>query len=629
MDDRPLEALGRVEGEQVHGVAAATRGRRRRPARPSSARPGTRRSGRAARGPGPVAQGEAGRRPAGGAGGVRRRRPGRQAARACAADGRARREGCAWRRRPRRWSSGPPPRTRTGMPAAPGPAPSGAAARWCGPAPPGGTTGRRGGGQPAAAAMPPRPPRRRSEVRTTAGSGPPGDGGPRGGDGPRAAARRWPVRRIWGVERWFPAQPTTVPRGNSGRSRRGSRRRRRSSRRWPGWVADHAQVRLAARHACSSACCSGLTSWNSSTKRWRNRQRRAAAKTGSPERSRRHRRAGRRSRPPAAAASRPCRRPVASHDRLRVERCDPPAARAAARGVPAGVDQPGRGPLDLGGHVEAAPAPRAARGARRAARPCGRAARGPDAPLGPAGAQLGPGDGVERAGGGPCRAAPAAPAAGGQLAGRLAGEGQRQHVAGIGVPVLASGARCGASAPGSCPSRHRPGCRAAARVGDRPALLGPFEPGEQSDAGSTGPTSPPYRCRRLTGSGGRGSCGAVALGCPVPDVSPARFEELVGRPSSQIPEDRAMHRQRGRPGLGRPPPRACSGCYEGVPLTERAELRRLWRMPGPDHRLPPADCAPPARDEDELVEEVRITVVHELAHHFGIDDDRLDELGWG
>ena len=33
--------------------------------------------------------------------------------------------------------------------------------------------------------------------------------------------------------------------------------------------------------------------------------------------------------------------------------------------------------------------------------------------------------------------------------------------------------------------------------------------------------------------------------------------------------------------------------------------------------------------EDELVEEVRITVVHEVAHHFGIDDDRLHELGWG
>ena len=35
------------------------------------------------------------------------------------------------------------------------------------------------------------------------------------------------------------------------------------------------------------------------------------------------------------------------------------------------------------------------------------------------------------------------------------------------------------------------------------------------------------------------------------------------------------------------------------------------------------------RDRDELVDEVRITVVHEIAHHFGIDDDRLHELGYG
>jgi len=35
-----------------------------------------------------------------------------------------------------------------------------------------------------------------------------------------------------------------------------------------------------------------------------------------------------------------------------------------------------------------------------------------------------------------------------------------------------------------------------------------------------------------------------------------------------------------------------------------------------------------ARDEAEVVEQVRVTVVHEVAHHFGFDDDQLDELGW-
>ena len=37
-----------------------------------------------------------------------------------------------------------------------------------------------------------------------------------------------------------------------------------------------------------------------------------------------------------------------------------------------------------------------------------------------------------------------------------------------------------------------------------------------------------------------------------------------------------------------------------------------------------ARCA----DEEDVVAQVRITVIHEVAHHFGIDDDRLTELGW-
>lgn len=67
------------------------------------------------------------------------------------------------------------------------------------------------------------------------------------------------------------------------------------------------------------------------------------------------------------------------------------------------------------------------------------------------------------------------------------------------------------------------------------------------------------------------------------------------------------------------------GIYEGVPLTERFEYAgalpdviRIFRRPL---------CAM-ARSEDELVDEVYITVVHELAHHVGIDDERLHELGW-
>jgi predicted Zn-dependent protease with MMP-like domain len=44
------------------------------------------------------------------------------------------------------------------------------------------------------------------------------------------------------------------------------------------------------------------------------------------------------------------------------------------------------------------------------------------------------------------------------------------------------------------------------------------------------------------------------------------------------------------------------------------------------YRLPLEDAFP---DPDELEEEIRITVLHELAHYFGIDENRLDELGYG
>ena len=66
------------------------------------------------------------------------------------------------------------------------------------------------------------------------------------------------------------------------------------------------------------------------------------------------------------------------------------------------------------------------------------------------------------------------------------------------------------------------------------------------------------------------------------------------------------------------------GLYEGVPRTEYgadwvAAPNRITLF-----RLPLEEDFP---DPDDLAEEVRITVIHELAHHLGIDDDRLEELG--
>ncbi len=68
------------------------------------------------------------------------------------------------------------------------------------------------------------------------------------------------------------------------------------------------------------------------------------------------------------------------------------------------------------------------------------------------------------------------------------------------------------------------------------------------------------------------------------------------------------------------------GLYEGVPLTERGDGYHGFL---PDRitifRGPLARDFPP----EELEDQVRITVVHEIAHFFGFDEDRIEELGWG
>ena len=69
------------------------------------------------------------------------------------------------------------------------------------------------------------------------------------------------------------------------------------------------------------------------------------------------------------------------------------------------------------------------------------------------------------------------------------------------------------------------------------------------------------------------------------------------------------------------------GVYDGVPLTERGSFWAAGSLPdritifrGPLSRM--------ARDEDDLASRVRVTVLHEVGHYFGMSDDRLRELGW-
>jgi predicted Zn-dependent protease with MMP-like domain len=69
------------------------------------------------------------------------------------------------------------------------------------------------------------------------------------------------------------------------------------------------------------------------------------------------------------------------------------------------------------------------------------------------------------------------------------------------------------------------------------------------------------------------------------------------------------------------------GLYHGIPLTSRTTT---YAGVLPDritiYRLP---ITRRCRTLDDVVQQVRITVVHEVAHHFGIGDERLHELGWG
>ena len=69
------------------------------------------------------------------------------------------------------------------------------------------------------------------------------------------------------------------------------------------------------------------------------------------------------------------------------------------------------------------------------------------------------------------------------------------------------------------------------------------------------------------------------------------------------------------------------GLYEGFALTERG-----WDYGGalPDRIMiyREAICEI-CETEEDVIDEVTITVVHEIAHHFGIEEERLHELGWG
>ena len=112
-------------------------------------------------------------------------------------------------------------------------------------------------------------------------------------------------------------------------------------------------------------------------------------------------------------------------------------------------------------------------------------------------------------------------------------------------------------------------------------------------------------------------------------MSDERFDDLVSEALDEIPPeltavmDNVVVLVEAEPPADDPD---LLGIYEGTPLTERDWAYggnlpdRITIYRGPTLRM--------CDSEDDVVEEVHITVVHEVAHHFGIDDDRLHELGY-
>jgi predicted Zn-dependent protease with MMP-like domain len=105
-----------------------------------------------------------------------------------------------------------------------------------------------------------------------------------------------------------------------------------------------------------------------------------------------------------------------------------------------------------------------------------------------------------------------------------------------------------------------------------------------------------------------------------------RFEELVRDALDEVPDELLKLMDNVVILVEDDSPDGLLGLYEGHALTERG-----WHYGGvlPDRIMIYRHPILRICDSDEdVVEEVAITVVHEIAHHFGIDDDRLHELGW-
>jgi predicted Zn-dependent protease with MMP-like domain len=111
-------------------------------------------------------------------------------------------------------------------------------------------------------------------------------------------------------------------------------------------------------------------------------------------------------------------------------------------------------------------------------------------------------------------------------------------------------------------------------------------------------------------------------------ISKERFEELVEEALATLPEE--LSNQIENLAIivdDEAPGRSLFGLYEGIPLTKRSPISYSAVMPDRITLYQTTICRQ-CDSEDEVKAQIRKTVIHEVAHHFGISDPRLEELGW-
>jgi predicted Zn-dependent protease with MMP-like domain len=116
---------------------------------------------------------------------------------------------------------------------------------------------------------------------------------------------------------------------------------------------------------------------------------------------------------------------------------------------------------------------------------------------------------------------------------------------------------------------------------------------------------------------------------PVIDIPADRFEALVGDALDSIPDELAACIDNVAVFVeDRPRQLGLLGLYQGIPLTRRDAGYAGMVVPDRITIYREPICAL-CSSEAEVVRQVQVTVLHEVAHHFGISDERLRQLGYG